>query len=387
MRTVKNDILEKFVSLSCLLVEKRLIKKIVLSKPNFEDVKKSTIIPKVIANNYVLQQEIFSKDNKAYHRNIYKDFEIELLAVFESYAQINLVSTIGDAQYMRSKSGKETLIGESKIKNALNCNETHEAKIDNNNKQKKYILDPNSEMFKKLGISDETGRVRDRMQSKFRQINKFIEHIESIRSKLPTNELNIYDLCCGKSYLSFAVYHYFKNVLNVNIRMFCVDLKADVIEYCDNLAKRLGFDEMKFICQNINDYKMEYHPDLVISLHACDIATDIVLNKASENGATVILSTPCCHHELNHTINCSELAFVTKHSMLRQKMCDALTDSLRLLKLESEGYKVDALELIDPEDTPKNIMLRAIKKKNLDAQNQQKLKQEYIRIKDFLLGK
>ena len=137
MRTVKNDILEKFVSLSCLLVEKRLIKKIVLSKPDFEDVKKSTISPKVIANHYVLQQEIFSKDNKAYHRNIYKDFEIELLAVFESYAQINLVSTIGDAQYMRSKSGKETLIGESKIKNALNCNETHEAKIDNNNKQKK----------------------------------------------------------------------------------------------------------------------------------------------------------------------------------------------------------------------------------------------------------
>lgn len=387
MRTVKNDILEKLVNLSSLLIEKRLLKKIVLSKPEFEDVIKSTIIPKKISNSYVLQQETFSKDNKAYHRNISKDFEIELLAIFESYAQINLVSTIGDAQYMRSKSGKETLIGESKIKNALNCSKTKEAKIDNNNKQKKYILDPNSEMFKKLGISDETGRVRDRMQSKFRQINKFIEHIESIRSKLPTNEINIYDLCCGKSYLSFAVYHYFKNVLNLNVRMVCVDLKADVIEYCDNLAKRLGFDEMKFICQNINDYKMEYHPDLVISLHACDIATDIVLNKASENGATVILSTPCCHHELNHTINCSALSFVTKHSMLRQKMCDALTDSLRLLKLESEGYKVDALELIDPEDTPKNIMLRAIKKKTVDANKQQELKQEYARIKDFLLGK
>ena len=225
------------------------------------------------------------------------------------------------------------------------------------------------------------------MQSKFRQINKFIEHIESVKSKLPTNELNIYDLCCGKSYLSFAVYHYFKNVLTLNVRMVCVDLKPDVIEYCGNLAKRLGFDEMEFVCQNINDYKMDYHPDLVISLHACDIATDIVLNKASENGATVILATPCCHHELNHTINCGALEFVTKHSMLRQKMCDALTDSLRLLKLESEGYKVDALELIDPEDTPKNIMLRAIKKKNLDAQKQQELKQEYTKIKDFLLGK
>ena len=386
MRTVKNDILDKLVNLTCLLVEKRLLKKIVLSKPDFEDVKKSTIIPKEIANSYALQQETFSKDNKAYHRNISSNFEEELLSIYEGYAQINVVSTVGDAQYMRSKSGKTTLIGESKIINAIQNENVQEAEINNNNKPKKYILDSNSEMFKKLGISDETGRVRDRMQSKFRQINKFIEHIDAIKSKLPTKEINIYDLCCGKSYLSFAVYHYFKNILNMNVHMVCVDLKKDVIEYCGNLAKRLGFDEMKFICQNISDYKMEYHPDLVVSLHACDIATDIVLNKASENGATVILATPCCHHELNHTINCETLRFVTKHSMLRQKMCDALTDSLRLLKLESEGYKVDALELIDPEDTPKNIMLRAIKKKTIDAKKQEDLKQEYKSIKDFLLG-
>ena len=126
---------------------------------------------------------------------------------------------------------------------------------------------------------------------------------------------------------------------------------------------------------------------MIITLHACDIATDIVLNKASENGADVILSTPCCHHELNHTINCDTLSFVTKHSMLRQKMCDALTDSLRLLKLEGEGYKVDALELIDPEDTPKNIMLRAIKKHSINKDKQQELKEQYESIKKFLLGK
>ena len=131
---------------------------------------------------------------------------------------------------------------------------------------------------------------------------------------------------------------------------------------------------------------MKLKPHLVISLHACDIATDIVLNKASENGADVILSTPCCHHELNHTINCEALSFVTKHSMLRQKMCDALTDSLRLLKLESEGYKVDALELIDPEDTPKNIMLRAIKKHNVSKDKLNELKEQYKNIKNFLLG-
>ena len=144
---------------------------------------------------------------------------------------------------------------------------------------------------------------------------------------------------------------------------------------------------MELVCADINAYEMKLKPHLVISLHACDIATDIVLNKASQNGADVILSTPCCHHELNHTLNCKTLDFVARHSMLRQKMCDALTDSLRLMKLESEGYSVLALELIDPEDTPKNILLRAIKKKNPNPEECQKLKEEYEKTYSFLLGR
>jgi SAM-dependent methyltransferase len=225
------------------------------------------------------------------------------------------------------------------------------------------------------------------MQSKYRQINKFIEHIEAVKDKLPAKSINIYDLCCGKSYLSFAVYHYFKNVLKLDVNMVCVDLKADVIEYCSEVSSRLGFDGMEFVCGDIIKYDMKNKPHLVISLHACDIATDIVLNKASENGADVILSTPCCHHELNHKLNCEALNFVAKHSMLRQKMCDALTDSLRLMKLESEGYRVDALELIDPEDTPKNIILRAIKKKTFDKARAEEIKKEYEETLNFLLGK
>ena len=252
---------------------------------------------------------------------------------------------------------------------------------------KNYILSGQEDFLKKLGVSDENGRIRDKMQSKFRQINKFIEHIEAVKDKLPSDSINIYDLCCGKSYLSFAVYHYFKNVLNMDVEMVCVDLKEDVIEYCTEVSKRIGFDKMEFVCGDIIKYDMKEKPHLVISLHACDIATDIVLNKASENGADVILSTPCCHHELNHTLNCETLDFVAKHSMLRQKMCDALTDALRLMKLESEGYSVCALELIDPEDTPKNIMLRAIKKKSFDENQAKKLRQEYEKTRSFLLGK
>ncbi len=387
MKNVKSDVLDALCGLVALLIEKKALKKIVLSKPHSTDEIKSIVTPKTISGEYAIQLETFSKDNKAYHRNIKENFENEFREIFSNYAQINVISTVGQCQYMRAKSGKETLIGDKKIKAKLLDGDVEIAKENENNKAKNYILSGNEDFLKKLGISDETGRIRDKMQAKFRQINKFVEHIEAISDKLPRDNINVYDLCCGKSYLSFAVYHYFKNILKMNVHMICVDLKSDVIEYCSNVAKRLGFDEMQFVCGDIIKYNMELKPHLVISLHACDVATDIVLNKASENGAEVILSTPCCHHELNHTINCDTLSFVTKHSMLRQKMCDALTDSLRLLKLESEGYRVDALELIDPEDTPKNIMLRAIKKRSVNKEKQAELKQQYEYIKKFLLGK
>ena len=386
MRNVKS---EKLISLSGLVVElfnSQALKKIVLSKPLSTDEIKSVLSPKIISGERVLQLETFSKDNKAYHRNIKCEFEKELLSLFLGYLQINVVSAAGDMQYMCAKSGKETLLGDKKVKDNLSNVVSFQVTSQENNAKKQYILNGDEEFLKKLGVSDENGRVRDKMQAKFRQINKFVEHIESVLDKLPKDSINIYDLCCGKSYLSFAVYHYFKNILKMNVNMVCVDLKADVIEYCSNLAKRIGFDDMEFVCGDIIAYEMKYKPHLVISLHACDIATDIVLNKASENEADVILSTPCCHHELNHKLNCPTLDFVARHSMLRQKMCDALTDALRLLKLESCGYRVDALELIDPEDTPKNIMLRAIKKKKLDMAKQEELKKKYEETRRFLLG-
>ena len=148
----------------------------------------------------------------------------------------------------------------------------------------------------------------------------------------------------------------------------------------------LQFDTLKFYCGDISAYEPEFTPSLVISLHACDTATDMVLENAVKWGARVILSTPCCHHELNHTINCPALAFVTEHSMLRQKLCDAATDALRLKLLEANGYTVDALELIDPEETPKNIMLRAIKKGNADSPAARRAMEEYLAARRFLLG-
>jgi len=172
------------------------------------------------------------------------------------------------------------------------------------------------------------------------------------------------------------------------VRMTGVDLKPDVVAHCNRVAAELGFDGLEFLCGDVGTYDAGEHVHLVISLHACDTATDLVLERAMHWGADVILSTPCCHHELNHTLNCPTLAFIAEHSMLRQKLCDAATDALRLKLLESNGYAVTALELIDPEETPKNIMLRALRLPDFDPASDlaARLREEYSEARRFLLG-
>ena len=210
-----------------------------------------------------------------------------------------------------------------------------------------------------------------------------------MESHLPAEgTLNIADLCCGKSYLSFAVYHYFTAIRGRSVRMVGVDMKAEVMEECNTIARHLGMDGLSFICGDVTLYEFPENAQvhMVISLHACDIATDIVLNKATEWGAKVILSTPCCHHDLSRRLNSPALSFVAQHSMLKQKLCDAATDALRLKKLEANGYDVTALELIDPEETPKNIMLRGIRRYNPDSPRCKKAAEEYKAAYEFLTG-
>lgn len=299
---MENNTGDKRAYLSSLILDLYLSKsleKVVFSKPADKNEIKSTLTPKNISGKGILQLETFSKDNKAYHKNISDNFESEIYALIGLYFQINVISTSGNCQYMRSKSGKETLIDAEKVRKSLLSGSFAERSDEGNDKVKKYILSGNETFLKGLGISDANGRVHDKMQSKYRQINRFIEHIKAIENELPKDSINIYDLCCGKSYLSFAVYHYFVNVLKIRTYMVCVDLKSDVIDYCKTVAKKVGFSGMNFICADVSKYQPERKPDLVISLHACDLATDMVLDKASGNGAKVILSTPCCHHELN----------------------------------------------------------------------------------------
>lgn len=363
------------------------LKKAVLSKPSSKNVKKAVITAKIISGGLMLQRETFETDNKAYHVNIGASDVEKLAELCSGFSQINVITTAGECEYKRSKSGKEIIIGAQKLTKAAFVEAEKVEVSEGNDKKKNYILDGSEDFLVLLGVSDERGRVHDKKRSKFRQINRFLEHIRDVEKHLPRNgELRICDLCCGKSYLSFAVYYYFRNVLGRDVRMTGVDLKSDVIEYCNSVSEKLGYDGLEFVCGDITQYEIDRAPDLVISLHACDIATDIVLEKASSWKTPVILSTPCCHHELNHKLSCDTLSFIAEYSMLRQKFCDAATDALRLKRLESCGYFTEALELIDPEETPKNILLRAVMKKNPDKAGMAAAKEEYERARRFLLG-
>ena len=229
--------------------------------------------------------------------------------------------------------------------------------------------------------------MHDKKQGKFRQINRFIEHIEGVYDKLPkSGEISVYDLCCGKSYLSFAVYYYLTAVKKREVRMLGVDLKRDVISWCASLAQRLGYDGMRFICDDIAALPDDEAPDMVISLHACDVATDIVINRAIELGAKIILSTPCCHRYLNDKINAEALGFVTDYPHLKNKMCEAITDAIRLARLSAAGYKVSALELTDPENTPKNTLLRAVREDKVSEELLALRAEKYNAVLRFVLG-
>lgn len=366
-----------------------VLRRAVFSKPDDKQTVKCVLTLRKIGKNTLLQAETFRTDNKALHENIELTNELRLSALVDAFSQVNLLTTVGDCEYRRSKSGKCVIINEAKLSRALQGENAPTVEIIDNNRAKKRILTGDEPFLRLLDVSDENGRVYDKKQSKFRQINRFLELIRDCLDHLPKDgTLRICDLCCGKSYLSFAAYHYFANVLGRTVRMTGVDLKSDVIAYCNEVAKKLRFDGLEFLEGDINEYRIDEKVHLVISLHACDTATDLVLAKAMEWNADVILSTPCCHHELNHTLNCPTLSFIAEHSMLRQKLCDAATDALRLKLLEAHGYQVAALELIDPEETPKNIMLRALRKKGFRPNSPDALRamEQYTAAKAFLLG-
>ncbi len=361
--------MNSFCELICRVCEKDALKLLVFSRPIADSAKKITAKLCAHRGGRLVRFEYSLPGDTVSQKNVAPDkLYSELLELAQQYRQINLITPLGDAEYKLSKSEKAVILGAEKLRRKLDARVDFETAISELDRKKQHILDGTEDFLRKLGVSDAGGRVHDKKRGKFRQINKFLEYVEEIYPKLPdTDELRILDLCCGKSYLSFAVYYYLTEKKGRRVSMLGIDLKADVIAFCSSMAEEMGFEGLRFTAGDITKTSGMNSPHLVISLHACDTATDVVLDTAAKLGADVILSTPCCHSNLASKINCPELKFVTEHPKLKGKLCEALTDALRLKRLEAFGYEASATELVDPEDTPKNTLLRAFKAREPDA--------------------
>ena len=293
------------------------------------------------------------------HKNYNKTDAITLLIhqMEVTFRQLEIMTTEYTVTVLVSKKGKVT-VKEKRVKNSSQ-------EIDlSHNRQKKYLLEEGKSVgfLIDLGIQDESGNILKSKYDKYRQINRFLEFIQDIVPDLEKNhKIHIIDFGCGKSYLTFAMYHYLKNVKGLDIAVTGLDLKKDVIEHCNGLADKYGYSDLNFLHGDIADYTHESPIDMVVTLHACDTATDYALQKAVEWNAKVILSVPCCQHELNHQMKCSDLNIMLKYGLIKERVSALFTDAIRAELLEEQGYAVQILEFIDMEHTPKNILIRAVK--------------------------
>lgn len=365
-------------------IHERILTKLTLSKSVDSKILRTTGRLTQIKGQVYLALESFLADGKAIQKNIPAEEAAEYVAslIPEAYKQGNIVTTAGICEIKVSKKDKVTVIDRIKRETAPQAQLEH-------NRKKRYILPAEEpvDFLVALGVQDPKGGIYDKKRSKFRQINRFLEMVADVESHIiKGDELYILDLCCGKSYLSFAVYYYFTKLRGCKVTMDCVDLKEDVIAFCADLAEKLGYDGLHFTAGDIRSFQIRRTPDLTVSLHACDIATDIVLAKGVDSGSRVILSTPCCHHEMMHQLKRKggPMDFVLEHSILKQKFSDAATDALRCKALEIQGYDVTALELIDPEETPKNVLIRAVKRGKLLPSQLEKKKAEYAAVCELL---
>lgn len=309
------------------------------------------------------------KGEKVYHSN-YK--EEELLALlptwFEGlFRQVEITTKQGKVIILISKKGKATVNDKRKSVNSTENYATKEEELLSHNKKKNYILNEGEALpfMVDLGVMTREGLVVKAKMDKFRQINRFLEYIEDVLPYLDKDkELTILDFGCGKSYLTFAMYYYLTVVKEYQINIVGLDLKSDVIKHCNSLSKMYGYDKLLFMEGDIASYQGSSSVDMVVTLHACDTATDYALYKAVQWDAKVILSVPCCQHELNRQIDCEVLKPVLKYGIVRERMAALITDALRAELLEEAGYRVQLLEFIDMEHTPKNILIRAVKRKN-----------------------
>lgn len=368
--------------------EDKLIK-IVFSDRKSGDFNKVIIKPIILKSTKNIQIESF-KDNKAFHKNIdlnnLQELENILKEYIENFKQILLQIEGSDISFIRKK---ESFSKKEKESNLVKSSNEH-------NKKKQYILNEGDKIdfLIELGLMSVEGKILKSSYNKFKQINKYLEFIDDVieelkAKKLITNHINVLDFGCGKSYLTFALYYYLKNYRkDLTFSIVGLDLKKDVIEFCNKLAKKLNYENLEFLNGNIKDYDKSKEVDLVFSLHACNNATDYSLEKALSLDAKAILAVPCCHHEFFEKIQKNKnsefyntLKIMADNGVVLDKFATLATDSFRSLSLELCGYKTKMIEFIDMEHTPKNILIKAIKSK---SSNLKEKLIEYNKLKEFL---
>lgn len=235
----------------------------------------------------------------------------------------------------------------------------------------------------RLGVMDQTGKVFKKHYNKFRQINRFLEIVEDVFPRLPQDRrLKIIDFGCGKAYLTFALWYYLKTLKQRDVEIIGLDLKKDVVAFCSKVASDLHYDGLRFLTGDIAAYE-DTCADMVVTLHACDTATDYALINAVSWQTKVILSVPCCQHELFSQIDNPLHQPMLKHGILKDRLTEYLTDGLRGLKLEAAGYDVSMIEFTSLEHTAKNIMVRAVKKERPDYAQAERAQIQYERLRDF----
>ncbi len=371
-----------------LAIENKIRGIIISNSSDKNRISKIKIRPVILKDSLYYQVSEY-RGNQIFHKN-YDDQELlkELSGWFDGlFHQAELTTEKGITTLLISKKGKVTVLNKQSVpKKGNEAGGLEDIAHLSHNKKKNYILEENKPLpfLIDLGVMNKEGMLIKAKSDKFRQINRFLEYVEDILPNLDKDrELTILDFGCGKSYLTFALYYYLKIMKGYHINIVGLDLKVDVIDHCNQLSKRYGYDKLNFLVGDIASYKEVSSVDMVVTLHACDTATDYALFKAVNWGAEVILSVPCCQHELNQQIHNDTLKPILKYGIIKERMAALMTDALRAELLELKGYRVQLLEFIDMEHTPKNILIRAVKRKKAQIDTI-KTQEELQNCMDFL---
>lgn len=333
---------------------KSIIKGTISNPRNNSKYIKGYIRPVEIKENSMMQIELFTKTQSFAHNYNYDEFsEIINTIMLDSFFQLNIITNEYNYSFKYTKKNHllSNKIKNKEIKTLLNVS---------HNKQKKYILNDGNIIppLVDLGVMTQDGKIVPSYYDKYRQINRFLEIIDDTIKDFKEQELNIIDFGCGKSYLTFIVYYYLVNIKKIKTNIISLDLKADVIKKCNEIAKNYGYNSLNFEIGDISLYKPHFRVDLIITLHACDVATDYAMYHAIKLHSKYLLSVPCCQHEINNQIKKSS-SFLASYGIVKERMSALLTDTIRAKLLEYSGYNVDILEFVDFDASPKNLLVRA----------------------------